>query len=109
MDIDTLVGGAAGGSTFIDYLDNLNFITTNGKGDYRVKYWVSHDSADAIATNDTVFHTFTITGTVTSYISKARRASSDGRVFASRGIFPGGGNPLTAFEYGSVYYFPRNI
>jgi len=107
MDIDTLVGGATGGSAFIEYLDDLNFITTNGKGDYRVRYWVSHDSSDAIATNDTVSHTFTITGTVTSYLSKARRAASDGRVFASRGIFPGGGNPIGAFEYGSVYYFPK--
>lgn len=106
MDIDTLVGGAAGGSSLIDYVDNLNFITTNGKGNYRVKYWVSHDNLDAISTNDTVFHTFTITGTVTSYISKARRAASDGRVFSSRSIFPSGGS-LSAFEYGSVYYFPK--
>jgi hypothetical protein len=108
MDIDTLVSGAAGAETFIDYVDDLNFITTNGKGDYRVKYWVSHDRIDALATNDTVFHTFTITGTVTSYISKARRSASDGRVFASRGIFPGGG-PFEAFEYGSVYYFPKGM
>jgi hypothetical protein len=109
MDIDTLVGGAAGSAPFIDYVDNLNFITTNGRGDYRVKYWVSHNNTDAIATNDTVSHTFSITGTVTSYISKARRASSDGRVFASRGIFPGGVNPISAFEYGSVYYFPKGL
>lgn len=106
MDIDTLVSGVAGAETFIDYVDDLNFITTSGKGNYRVKYWVSHDSIDALATNDTVFHTFTITGTETSYISKARRTASDGRVFASRGIFPGGG-PFEAFEYGSVYYFPK--
>lgn len=108
MDIDTLPSGSAGAETFIDYVDDLNFITTNGKGDYRVKYWVSHDSIDALATNDTIFHTFTITGTETSYISKARRAASDGRVFASRGIFPGGG-PFEAFEYGSVYYFPKGM
>jgi hypothetical protein len=107
MNIDTLVGGATG-SSFIDYVDNLNFITTNGKGNYRVKYWVSHNNPDAIATNDTVFHTFTITGAVTSYISKARKAASDGRVFASRSIFPGGG-PFSAFEYGSVYYFPKGL
>lgn len=109
MDIDTLIGGDTGGSILIDYFDDLNFITSNGKGNYEVKYWVSHDSSDAIATNDTVFHTFSITGTGTSYISKARRAASDGRVFASRGIFPGGGNPISAFEYGSVYYFPKGL
>jgi len=69
---------------------------------------VSHDSIDAVATNDTVAHTFTITGSATNYISKARRANSDGRVFASRGVFPGGG-AISAFEFGSVYYFPKGL
>lgn len=113
MNIENLASGTANDTTFIDYLDNINFITTNGRGDYRVKYWVTHDSIDAVATNDTVFHTFTITGVGNigtsigpSYISKARKAASDGRVYASQGVFPGGG-PFAAFEYGSVYYFPK--
>lgn len=106
MELGTVYGGGAIDSVHIEYLEDINFITTNGKGDYRVKYWVTHDSIDGLATNDTAYHTFTITGTITSYISKARRAASDGRVFASRGIFPGGG-PFSAFEYGSVYYFPK--
>ena len=108
MDLGSVDAGALTDSTHIAYLDDLNFITSNGKGDYRVKYWVSHDNIDALATNDTVYHTFTITGTVTSYISKARRANSDGRVYASRSVFPGGG-AISAFEYGSVYYFPKGF
>lgn len=106
MNLDTLLGGGTNDSTYIDYLDNINFLITNGTGNYRVKYWVSHDNKDAVITNDSVFHTLTITSGG-DYISKARRAASDGRVFASRGLFPGGTNPISAFEYGSVYYFPK--
>ena len=106
--LDTIAANNPGGATYIEYLDNLNFLSSNGAGRYGVRYWVAHDSMDANGTNDTVEHSFVITGTGTNehYVSKARRANADGRVFASRGIFPGGG-PFGAFEYGSVYFFPR--
>ena len=106
MWIDTLLAGDETGVTVIDYLDDLNFLVNNGQGRYSVRYWVSHKHQDYTATNDSAFHTFSITGQPTSYISKARLAASDGRVYASRGIFPNGSN-FTAFEYGSVYYFPE--
>lgn len=105
MDVDTLVGGDQIGSAYIERLNDINFIMNNGRGTYRVAYWVSHNQTDQSADNDTLRHIFTITE---DYISKARRAASDGKVFANQGIFPGGTNPnYTAFEYGSVYYFPE--
>lgn len=107
MAIDTVIGGDVNGRLFVEELDNINFITANGKGSYRARYWVTHNGTDAVATNDTVSHIFTITGTTTSYISKARIATADGRVFSSRSVFPGVSSPISAFEYGSVYYFPK--
>lgn len=108
MTLDTVFANNPDGNTYIEYLDNLNFLSTNGAGRYGVRYWVAHDSMDASTDNDTVEHSFVINGTGTTehYVSKARRANADGRVFASRGIFPGGG-AQGAFEYGSVYFFPR--
>lgn len=109
MYFDTLGGGDVAGQTQIDYLTDINFINTYGAGVYDVTYWVSHKNPDGNAANDTATHTFTITddsAPLTNYISKARLSGTDGGVFASRSIFPGGG-PFTSWEYGSVYFFPR--
>lgn len=108
VDLDTLVAGDASGETNIEYLSDLNFIQTYGEGQYNVTYWAAHDGPDGDPTNDTARHNFTITGgaPLGNYVSKARLSANDGRVFASRGIFPGG-NPPSAFEYGSVFFFPR--
>lgn len=81
---------------------------------YTVRYWVAHDGMDGSAANDTTAYSFVIRKdnyhptTVRyehQYISKARLATLDGRVFASTPVFPGGG-PHSSFEMGSVYYFP---
>ncbi|BDS14535.1 T9SS type A sorting domain-containing protein [Aureispira anguillae] len=109
MNIDTLEAGDQVGTPFIEYLRDISFIQ-NKKGNYRVRYWLTHNKIDGNAANDTVRHTFTITGSGTSYISKARRAASDLRVFASRGMFPANASGVfSAFEYGSVYYFPKGM
>lgn len=105
MDIDTLRAGDYDGVAFIEYLRDIDFIINNGKGSYRVKYWVGHNGTDAFNSNDTVYHTFDITGTTTSYLSKARKRN-DGTVRYSRAFFPQAGH-VTAFEWGSVYYFPK--
>lgn len=104
----TLVAGDVVGETVVDYFDDINFLSTYGAGDYRVTYWLDHKNADGNALNDTLRHTYTLTGEdapLTNYVSKAR-LGTDGGVFASRSIFPANG-PFTAFEYGSVYFFPR--
>jgi len=109
MYFDSLVGGDVSGETQIDYLNDINFINTYGAGAYDVTYWVDHKNTDGNATNDTATHRFTITddsAPLRNYISKARLSATDGGVFASRSIFPGGG-PFTSWEYGSVYFFPR--
>lgn len=114
MDIDTLYGGDAEGQSVIEYLRDLNFITANGHGTYIVKYWASSIHPEVNTANDTVEHYFTVTPgapqqlgqpnlPMENYLSKARLSSTDGKVYASRGIFPGGG-PYAAWEYGSVYY-----
>lgn len=103
-----LVAGDIIGETVVDYLDNINFISTYGVGDYTVTYWVDHNNLDGNTANDTTRHTYTITGEtspLTNYISKAA-LGNDGGVGASRSIFPGGG-PFSSWEYGSVYFFPR--
>ena len=108
MYFDSLVGGDVSGQTQIEYLRDINFITTYGAGDYGVTYWVSHKNADGNTANDTATHTFTITddtAPLTNYLSKAALAA-DGGVYSSRSIFPGGG-PFTSWQYGSVYFFPR--
>lgn len=111
MNLDTLLAGEYTGSTFIKGLKDINFISNNGAGSYRVKYWVSHDNADAFTYNDTVYHTFDITPTTTPFISKGA-LRSDGRVTVSRAFFPrttppGQTSNITLFEWGSVYYFPK--
>jgi hypothetical protein len=105
---DTLHAGDGSGVTNIEYLRDLSFISTYGEGEYSVSYWVAHKNTDGTTANDTAKHNFTITGStpLTNYLSKARIASADGKVYAARGIFPGGG-PFSQFEYGSVYYFPK--
>ena len=103
-----LVAGDIIGETVVDYLDDINFISTYGVGDYTVTYWLDHKNLDGNPANDTVRHIYTITGEtspLTNYISKAALAA-DGGVGASRAIFPGGG-PFVSWEYGSVYFFPR--
>lgn len=106
MEIDSLTGGDLSGAPYIEYLRDINFLNTYGVGSYLVKYWVGHKHIDGAAENDTVRHIFTITGS--SYLSKARRAAADRRVFADQSIFPQG-NSFSAFEYGSVYYFPKGM
>lgn len=107
---DTIVAGDFLGRTNIEYLNDKNFISTYGEGAYQVTYVATHKHAamDGTADNDTARYTFNITGSapLNQYLSKARLNANDGRVFASRGIFPSGG-PYQAFEYGSVYFFPR--
>lgn len=108
MYYDSLVAGDIIGQTVVDYLDDINFISTYGAGDYTVTYWLDHKNADGNTANDTTRHTYTVTdGTapLTNYLSKAR-LGNDGGVGASRSIFPGGG-PYASWEYGSVYFFPR--
>lgn len=106
MNIDTLEAGEYDGITAIEYLDDLNFIVNNGAGEYRVKYWVAHKNEDASSHNDTVYHSFNITSTNSSYLSKAGVYSVDNRVDYSRRYFPGNGE-YTHFEWGSAYYFPK--
>lgn len=107
---DSIIGNDKDGIALVDYLRDIDFIMNNGAGRYTVTYWVEHDQTDASAQNDSVQHTFVITddvgGTQSHYLSKARLSSSDGRVYARSSIFPGSA-PHTAFEYGSVFYFPR--
>ncbi|WMX12683.1 MULTISPECIES: T9SS type A sorting domain-containing protein [unclassified Aureispira] len=118
--LDTIVGGATdsiksndrNGIGLVDYLRDLDFIMNNGAGRYYVTYWVEHNNADGTPENDTIRHSFVITddqgGASSHYLSKARLANSDGRVFARSRIFPGGA-PHSAFEYGSVFYFPKGM
>lgn len=106
---DSVITGDRNGIGLVDYLRNLDFIMGNGAGRYNVTYWVEHDSLDGDASNDTIRHSFVITddqATGSHYLSKARVANADGRVFAGARIFPGG-SPHSAFEYGSVFYFPK--
>lgn len=106
MTIDTLKVGNYDGIIAIEYLKDINFILNNGAGEYRVKYWVGHDHLDASTANDTVYHSFTITGKDASYLSNAGLSTNDNRVAYSRRYFPGRGN-YTLFEWGSTYYFPK--
>ncbi len=101
--IDTLPAGAADYALPVETLRDLNFVDLNGVGDYNVSYWVQFAGNDANAENDTIKSVFTITDN--NYTSKCR-LSQDGKVFASRPIFPGG-TDFSAFEYGSLYYFPN--
>lgn len=106
---DSIVAGDRDGVGLVDYLRDLDFIMGNGAGRYNVTCWVAHDNADGTADNDTIRYSFVITddqATGSHYISKARVGNADGRVFAGARIFPGG-SPHSAFEYGSVFYFPK--
>lgn len=97
--------------------NDMLFIKNQANGTevrYTVRYWVAHDGVDGSAANDTTAYSFVIRNDnydpvsvryEDQYTSKARLAASDGRVFASTPIFPGGG-PHSSFEFGSVYYFP---
>lgn len=106
---DSVVAGDRDGLGLVDFVNNLDFVMGNGVGRYNVTCWVAHDNADGTAANDTIRYSFVITdnqATGSHYISKARVGNADGRVFAGARIFPGG-SPHSAFEYGSVYYFPK--
>lgn len=74
-------------------------------GDYRATYFVSHDSSDFTATNDSSAHTFSITD---NYFSRVR-FNTLGQPGTTRAIYPGAaaGNNVAGFEYGSMFYFPR--
>lgn len=109
MYYDSLAAGDVSGETQIEYFDDLSFIINNGVGQYNVTYWVAHKNDDGNASNDTARHAFTITdnsGPLTNYISKVRLSTTDGAVRATSSSFPGGG-PFSAWEFGSVFYFPR--
>lgn len=109
LDFDTLVAGAADNVTLSEELRDLAFTQTYGAGDYVFTYWVAHDSTDATSDNDTVQYAFTltdVTGPFANYMSKARLSANDGRVLATRPIFPGG-TTFSDFEYGSMFYFPK--
>ncbi|CAA6825035.1 MAG: Unknown protein [uncultured Aureispira sp.] len=106
---DSVATGDRDGLGLVDYLRDLDFIMGNGAGVYTVTCWADHDGLDGTTSNDTIRYSFVITddqATGSHYISKARVSNTDGRVFAGARIFPGGA-PHTAFEYGSVYYFPK--
>lgn len=116
--LDTITGGPTdsvitndrNGIGLVDFVRDLDFIINNGAGRYNVTYWVDHNNADGTPSNDTIRHSFVVTddqaGTTSHYLSKARVANADGRVFANARIFPGG-SPHSAFEYGSIFYFPK--
>ncbi|MDC0230331.1 T9SS type A sorting domain-containing protein [Aureispira] len=109
---DTLKSEDAAGVALVDYLRDIDFIATNKDGRYDVTYWVEHNGDDGSADNDTTTMTFYITSdagvTNSHYLSKARKATSDGKVYSQGIIFPGG-SPHAAFEYGSVFYFPKGM
>lgn len=122
--IDTLLAADIAGETVIEYFRDLDFIMNNpnssGKpylgGDFEVTYIASSDAVGGPALDDTVRTFFSITPGAEvgqpalpqqNYLSKARLAASDGKVYSSGGIFPGGG-PFGSWEYGSVYYFPND-
>lgn len=96
---------------------DMDFLRNQSQGStvrYNVTYWAAHDGSDGSSSNDTIAYSFVISRDTLNptsvryedqYISKARLAAADGRVFASTPVFPGGG-PHSSFEYGSVYYFP---
>ncbi|BDS10502.1 T9SS type A sorting domain-containing protein [Aureispira anguillae] len=105
----TIKAGDAAGVTELNYLKDIAFINTHGAGDYTVTYWASHKNADGNNNNDTTRHVFTITdggGALGNYMSKVRVDATDGGVRATSGTFPGGG-PFSAWEFGSVFFFPR--
>lgn len=103
IQLDTARANSPAGATYLEFFDDLNWISLNGTGRYEVTYWLEHDSTDGNPINDTVRHSFSVTD---GYQSKARLANSDGKVYASQAIFPSGG-PFAQCEYGSVFYFPR--
>jgi len=103
---DTIPSGGLDGPVAVEDLRDINFINTFGVGTYTVKYWVAHSGTDASTENDTTYHAFTLTPVIESYLSKCRLSPSDGKVLATRPIFPGG-TSFSNFEYGSMYYFPK--
>ena len=114
IDYDTIPATDPVGATTLKYFNDIQFIMTHKAGDYRVKYWLSYDQADANPANDTTQFLFTVTDEdipvpggprTKNYISLAGLAN-DGGVAANSGIFPNGG-PYSQLEYGTVYYFPN--
>jgi hypothetical protein len=83
----------------------INWLPTQ-IGTYRAIHFVKHDLPDFTATNDSFTHVFDITE---NYLSKCRLSTADGRVAATRSIFPAAaaGNLVQGFEYGSMFYFPK--
>lgn len=116
-DNDTIYGNNKDGIAMVKDLTDLSFIQnlSDPVGRYDVTYWIEHDEMDGSADNDRIEHFFEITdytnyNSATNryggiYHSKARRSPADGRTTRGGSIFPGGG-PFSAFEYGSLYYFP---
>lgn len=106
---DTIFSNDKNGIALVEQMNDIAFTNIYGEGRYDVVYWVEHSNQDGNPANDTIEHSFNVTregGSNSHYLSKARLANADGRVFAGSQIFPGG-SPHSAFEYGSLYYFPR--
>jgi hypothetical protein len=102
--VDTLPASAGDYALPVESLRDINFVDQNGVGDYDVSYWVMFNGTDANSENDTIRSRFSVTAN--NYTSKCRLNNTDGKVFASRPIFPGG-TDFTEFEYGSLFYFPN--
>ena len=112
--VDSLLAGSANDTILVKSLRDLSFINTYGEGTYSVKYWVEFDgsdTADINSANDTTFHEFIITGPASpnpNYLSKCGIRAQDGKVRYTRPVIPSGG-PFQAYEYGSMFYFPRGM
>lgn len=115
--LDTLVGGATDsisandplvGIPMIAHLREVDFIKTHGAGTYHVTYWVEHNLIDGSPVNDTVKHSFVITddqgGTGSYYLTKSKVSPLNNRVYGEDRFTI---TQFTAFEYGSIYSFPR--
>ncbi len=79
--------------------DTLNGTAWLQEGDFRTRYTTSL-SSDLNATNDTVYHYFSINGSCVSKVG----IDSLGFPSHTRPIFPGGVD-FTLFEYGSMFEF----
>tara|TARA_B100001287_G_scaffold7931_1_gene6218 strand:- start:274 stop:2874 length:2601 start_codon:yes stop_codon:yes gene_type:complete len=92
VDIDTVYTNE--GRIVIDTLNSTSWLQ---EGDFRTRY-TTQLSSDLNATNDTVFHYFSINS---SYMSKVD-IDTLGRPAHTRPIFPGG-TEFSSFEYGSMF------
>jgi hypothetical protein len=79
---------------------------TNGTGNYRFTYHLSHDLADRSADNDDKFHDFTVTEDYSWF--SAAPTDETGYPAANTSAFPvaGSGQVIQSLEQGVYFYFP---